>query len=196
MPNFSHRPPDEPSGYGLPLIRTPANGRLILNLMSDKMIGCPTHWYGGRTIPCEGENCDACQDGYSWRWHGYVAGLIYGTRRAVIAEFTAQASEQIAIYRDAQGTLRGAILQSNRHRNRHNGRVLITMKPGDLAAMNLPPEPDLVKALSIIWNLPKPDLIAADHVKGVPRIFTRPDKPSNNQPRVKRETNPFILETD
>lgn len=170
MPSFSNTPPRDPKGHGLPILRTPANGRLILAITSDDLIGCATHWYGGRTQPCEGEFCEACREGHSWRWHGYVAGILSQTRRHVVAEFTAQACEQICRYRNEHTTLRGAILTAQRHRNRANGRVLIFLKPGDTALLNLPPAPDLTVALSILWNLPAPNVKVRDRIRDMPHV--------------------------
>lgn len=184
MPQYSSTPPENTTGYGLPLLRTPANGRLILGITCDQMIGCPTHWYGGRTVPCEGENCVPCNEGYSWRWHGYVTGLISGTRRHVMAEFTAQASETIAEYHRTQGTLRGAVLTAQRYKNRHNGRVIVNITAGEIAKMNLPPEPDIIKALGQIWNLPQPNLGPPDRFPTVKRIRPQTPKSGNNDPPI------------
>ena len=180
MPTFSARPPQDSKGYGLPIMRTPANGKLLLMITSEDLIGCPTHWFGGRTVPCEGETCVACAAGYPWRWHGYMAGLLAQGRRAVLAEFTAQACEQIIAYRDAQGTLRGGQLTAQRHRNRHNGRVLLNITPGDLEVMHLPPAPDVLAALSLIWNLPKPVLTEDKPAKGQRRILQLPPTHGGN----------------
>ena len=170
MPEFSNKPPEDPRGYGLPLVRTPTNGKLIVAITCDDMVGCPTHWFGARTTPCDGPDCTACKEGTPWRWHGYLSGLMNQTRRHVLTEFTAQACETIAKFRVAQGTLRGTILVAQRHRNRHNGRVLLTLNPGDIEKLNLPKAPDLISALSIIWNLPASHLEAPTRERGIPRI--------------------------
>lgn len=186
MPQYSTRPPKDAKGYGLSLLRTPANGRLIIAVTSDELVGCPTHWYGGRTIPCEAENCPACRDGIAWRWHGYLSGLVHTTRRLVLAEFTAQACETITQYAEAQGGLRGAILTSQRHRNRHNGRVIVNLVPGDLSVMQLPPAPDILKALAMLWNLPRPNLSDDRPAKNMKRIQPAPIPDGNNRPTVKQ----------
>lgn len=186
MPQFSNRPPKDDQGYGLTLLRTPANGRLIIAVTSDELVGCPTHWYGGRTVPCEAENCPACLDGLSWRWHGYLSGLLRSTRRIILAEFTAQACETITQYYDAQGSIRGAILTAQRHRNRHNGRVIITLTPGDLDVMQLPPAPDILKALATLWNLPRPNLSEDRPAKNMKRIQPATANDGNHSPAVRQ----------
>ena len=181
MPQFTTQPPEDPRGHGLPLIRTPANGKIVLAITTDNLIGCPTHWYGGRTVPCEGENCQPCLEGYPWRWHGYLAGILPGTRRHVLMEFTAQAAEQITQYRDSHQTLRAAILTANRHRNRHNGRVIVSLKPGDNDHLHLPPAPDVIGALSILWNLPATKGEPTDTIKRLPTVRTTPPHKSNGK---------------
>lgn len=172
MPTWTSNPPDDPRGYALPLMRTPANGKLCLHVTSPDMIGCNTHWFGGRTLPCEDPNCVACKEGVPWRWHAYLSGLIQGTRRHVLVEFTAQAAEIISAYRKAHATLRGCILTTTRHRNRHNGRVLVHATPGSLQNMNLPDAPDLIKAMSIIWNLPSSQMSEQPTERDCPRVST------------------------
>lgn len=91
-------------------------------------------------------------------------------------EFTAQAAEQIAAYRESHRTLRAALLTASRHRNRHNGRVIVSLKPGDVDQLHLPPEPDIVAALGILWNLPTQKGAKTDTVKKLPTVRKR--KPS------------------
>lgn len=174
MPQYSTAPPKDSAGYGIPLIRTPANGKLVLAIVSEEMIGCPTHWYRGRTVPCEAVDCQACNDGYPWRWHGYVIGMQTAGRRLVLFECTAQAAEEINKYRTINSTLRGCILTTARHRNRHNGRVIVTTQAGDLAQLNLPSPPLITAHLAKIWNLPAVIDQVRPTVKGVQAIAAGP----------------------
>lgn len=169
MPQFSFDPPPAARGYGLPMVRTPANGHMKLACVSTEMVGCPTHWYGGRTVPCEAIDCKACSEGVPWRWHGYVAGLLPQVRRLALFEFTAQAAEVINQYKAVNGTLRGCIITAHRHRNRHNGRVMINTMPGNLAQLNLPKAPDLMKVLSVLWCIPVPAMPDEDQLTRKPK---------------------------
>jgi len=170
MPIFTNAPPQDDRAYSLPLARTPANGKLIGIITTHDLIGCATHWYGGRTIPCEGETCKACLEGVPWRWHSYIAAMLKGTRHHVLLEFTAQASEKLIEYRDAHKTLRGCGITAKRLRNRANGRVMLTCTQTDLESIHLPPEPNVTKALSLIWGLPQPEVNIADRVRQQPRL--------------------------
>lgn len=179
MPTWTNHPPNDPRGHALQLIRTPANGKLTLAVTSSDMIGCNTHWYGGRTVPCQEPDCDACKDGMPWRWHAYLAALVAGTRHHVLVEFTAQAAQIIRDYRNAHGTLRGCIITACRYKNRHNGRVLINCAPGSLEQMNLPPAPNLINVLSLIWNIPSTDMCQAPSERQMPRVAIAPDTRSD-----------------
>lgn len=135
------------------LVRTPARGELQAVITSADLIGCPTHFYGGRTVPHEAEACPACADGHGWRWHGYVSCLLRGRREHVLFEFTAQASDALRDERKQYGTLRGCWFRAKRLNDRPNGRVLLQVmdkRPTDIV---LPPAPDIPKQLCKIWGI-------------------------------------------
>jgi len=175
MPIFSHAPPTNDRGYGLPIIRTPANGKLELAITTPEIIGCPTHWYHGRTVPCETVNCQACLEAVPWRWHAYLAGILPRTRQHVILEVTAQAAEQIQAYAKTHPTLRNAILTAQRQKNRRNGRVIITMATGDPDKLHLPNPPDMIKCLSVLWNIPTSQMEQGPRMKNHPALRIHPD---------------------
>jgi len=182
MPTFSNCPPSDERAYALPLARTPANGKLRGIITTNDLVGCATHWFGGRTVPCEDTECKACLEGVPWRWHSYVAAILSNTRLHVLLEFTAQATESLINYRTAHGTLRGCLIDCHRHRNRHNGRVIVATDTADLEIVKLPPEPNVIKALSIIWNLPAPQMDATELCREHPRItFTKPNGKTNTK---------------
>ena len=154
MPIYTNSPPDDPRGHALTLMRVPANGSFSAIITSPDLIGCQTHWFGGRTVPCDSTQCKACEEGVPWRWHAYVSALLGGSRQHVLLEFTAQAAETLVNYRTAHETLRGCYIKAKRHRNRHNGRVLLHCEPHSLEGIALPDAANLPNVLSIIWNLP------------------------------------------
>ena len=145
------------------LVRTPPRGELQAVITCPDLVGCPTHFYGGRTVPHELENCPACQDGHGWRWHGYVSCLLRGRRDHVIFEFTAQASDALREEHKQYGTLRGCWFRARRLNDRPNGRVLLQVcdkRPTDLV---MPPAPDIAKQLCKIWGInPDAQHTAAD----------------------------------
>jgi len=153
MPQFSNQPPTDPNRHGFRLIRTPAAGPLRGIVISNDLVGCPTHFVGNRTIPCERPNCDPCSSGIGWRWHGYLLILVQPTQEQCIFEFTAAASDNFKSYRKRYDSLRGCLFLAQRVNNRHNGRVLIQCKPADLNRIELPRDRDLPTLLCHIWNI-------------------------------------------
>lgn len=153
MPNFDHQPPPDLGRSGFRLIRTPATRALLAHVLSDRLIGCNTHFVGNRTIPCEKPTCPSCQSGVSWRWHAYLAVILDATQETVIFETTAKASEAFVAYYERHGTCRGAHIKAQRVNGKHNGRVVIQCKPADLAKVHLPQSPHVDKILCHIWNI-------------------------------------------
>lgn len=170
MPQFSNRPPDGPTGPSLPLLRTPIAKVLAGVVTCADLIGCPTHFYGGRTTPCEPPNCKACLDSVPWRWHGYLTAISIVSSTHFIFEFTAQASDAFVAYRTRFGTLRGCFFKARRAKPSANARVLIDTSPADLTKINLPLPPDLVKALTMIWSIPGKNVTTGRRLDGKPRL--------------------------
>jgi len=158
MPLWSDRAPDQPRGYGLEIIRTPQNKPLVAIATSRNLIGCQTHWWKGRTLPCERPNCEACSAGMPWRWHAYLAVWLPATAEHRLFETTAAASDSFAAYRSRYGTLRGCKFRATRTSTSKTGRIKIETCPANLEQLRIPEEPDLVKVLSVLWNLPEQSL--------------------------------------
>ena len=154
MLNFSSDPPLENTRYALRLLRTPAKKKLHLIVTSDNLIGCWTHFFGGRTVPCTRPDCEACTAGTSSRWHGYLSAIDPDTSEHLLFECTASAAESFAVYRKRHETLRGCEFVADRVNPRPNARLRLKMKPADLAHINLPQPANLQAALCHIWGLP------------------------------------------
>lgn len=158
----------------MPLERTPTNSKLSACVTSPDLIGCNTHFYQGHTVPCSLPECEACTKGVPWAWHGYVGAMKGSTREHFLFEFTPQVADVLKDYRAHNGTLRGCIFIAQRHNNRPNGRVILQTRPGDLAALNLPPPPDLEACMAIIWNLERSKVREAPPTKGHNRMQVFP----------------------
>ena len=154
MPQWTNTPPASDSGPALRIVRTPTTAPLSGAITSPDLVGCPTHYYQHRTIPCEPPNCPACAEGIGWRWHGWVATVLPQSQEHVLFEFTATASEYFRRFRDTYGTLRGCIFVASRINNRPNARVTIRTKQHDPSKIQLPEAPDICKALAHIWGIP------------------------------------------
>lgn len=176
MPKFDDSPPSDLGRSGYRLIRTPANSPLFAHVLSEKLVGCKTHFVGNRTIPCEAPDCESCNSGVPWRWHAYLAIVIEATREIVIFETTARASAAFIDYHQRYGTTRGCHLKAQRLNNRTNGRVLIQARPADLAKINLPPAPDVEKLLCHIWNISEKQVTLNDRTTRPPYTDVKVDR--------------------
>ncbi len=158
MPTWSKDVPKDPRGPAFPILRTPAFKPIAGVVTSEDLVGTFTHFWKGRTMPCEQEACEACKSGIPYRWHAYLSAWTISTGLHFIFECTAQAAETFTDYRDAFGTLRGCNFIAQRQNQKANGRVLIQTKPYDMKTNVIPVPPDIIKCLSILWNLPAPSL--------------------------------------
>lgn len=154
MPRFSTEPPPEARRPGIRLLRTPAGRAIVAVITSDDVVGTPTHFYKHRTIPCEGNDCEPCRAGYSWRWHGYVSCVDETTHEHVLFEFTAKASDYFKAYKKQHGSLRGCLFHAARAGQRYNAAVIIRCRPADLAGRDLPEGLNIPPLLCHIWNVP------------------------------------------
>jgi len=167
---FTHAPPEDSRGNGLPIIRTPRSRPIVAVVTCENVIGCPTHFWGGRTIPHDNVECEPCNNGSPWRWHGYVSAFDHRTGLHFLFENTARACEPFKDWFAKHGTLRGVKFEATRPQNRINGRVNIRLKSTDPIEFPIPQAPNIVACLAILWNIPLPDLYDAEEIKGHPAI--------------------------
>jgi len=167
---FSNRPPRESTGHNFDVIRTPASGKLRGIITSENLIGCPTHYFQLHTVPCQQPECQPCNLGLPWRWHGYVTIFTANTHLHQLLELTAPPAEVLATYYEQHGTLRGCEIIAGRVSPRPNGRVRLITKPANLENISLPTPPDLRLILATIWNLPELAAQVNGTQKGHPRI--------------------------
>lgn len=158
MPTFSNKIPEDPRGQSFPIVRTPIAHPLTAIVTSEDLVGTYTHYYKGRTAPCEQPDCEPCRDGLPYRWHNYLSAYQLSKGLHFLFECTAKAGEPFIEYRKKYNTLRGCMFESQRYSNKPNGRVLIRCKPADLQGILLPKPPHLIRALCILWNVPFDEL--------------------------------------
>ena len=154
MPRWQNQPPDLAKTLPYRIIRVPSKGNLTGIITSPEMLGCNTHYVNNRTIPCEGEaECDACNQGNSYRWHCYVAILQTPGWEHAILELTAAASDPIRNYEGIHNQIRGCLIHATRPSGRPNGRVVINCKPADLTGIRLPDPPQIDRILCHLWGV-------------------------------------------
>jgi len=176
MFNFTTDLPEDPRGNSLPLMRCPTNRAVSGIILSTDLVGTRTHYFHGRTIPCDDNSCPACSEALPWRWHAYVAVYSPGSHRTVLFEMTARCAESLIQYRDTYGTLRGCQLTAKRANSSPNSRVILQTAQADLQKIALPAEPDVLEALSIIWNIERPSISVEGRTKQQPELAVRQNR--------------------
>lgn len=178
MDPWSTTPPKDNTGLALRIVRTPAQGTLTAIVTCPGLTGRSTHFINNRTQPCDGQGaCSYCEEGHSWRWHGYVSCVLTSTMEHVLFEMTAIASETFTNYYRLKHTLIGCHFQARRPNGRHNGRVVIACKPTDPQKTTLPPPVNVQKILCHIWGIPYVAMTQLDRTRfAVDHILRDPTK--------------------
>lgn len=170
MPRFTNAPPSDPRGQPLPLRRCPFHRPLTAIVTCHDVVGCPTHYWGGRTVPCEEQDCEPCLAGVRWNWHGYVSAYDLNLKLHFLFEVTARCSEAFTDYRKANPTLRGCHFEATRPSGKSNGRVYLRTKTADLQKTAVPDAPNIPDVLAMIWNITPAEISEAPQIKGAPAI--------------------------
>ncbi|MBA7692656.1 hypothetical protein ES703_101223 [subsurface metagenome] len=177
MPTFTRSVPKDPRGPAFQIFRTPTSREMVAIITSPDLVGCFTHFWKGRTVPCDAPDCEACRDSIPYRWHAYQSAYNPNNGVHFLFECTAQAAEHFTDYRDNHDTIRGCLFRARRMNAKANGRIIIVCKPADLTSIKLPQPPDLIKCLAILWDFPVDDVAAerlnpekkTPHVKHTPK---------------------------
>ena len=180
MPKWTREPPAHKDLATLPILRAPPRGVLVGQLTSYEMVGCPIHWWRGRSLPCEDHKCPACQNKVPFRWKGYLGFWQPAQSQHSLLEIPAAAADTVADFRLQNPTLRHAIVELKRVPEKANGRVLLRIKPGPTDAKMFPQPPDTERLLAKIWDLPA---ITADDTifrRTAPKIKANRDGFSQN----------------
>ena len=173
MPTWSTSTPTTSKHMGFDLVRTPIDAPITAVVTSPDFIGCDTHFWGGRTVPCERPDCPACNSGMPFRWHAYLACIFTKSHEHVIFECTQLAAKAFEAYKLAHGTLRGCLFNASRPKKASNSKVCIATRPANLELIVLPEPPDLVKLLSVIWQLPTAGVVIEHDIAGAPKMTRR-----------------------
>lgn len=176
MPRWTDQLPKATEEQSYRLLRTPTNRPFCAIITCPSVLAAPVHFYAGRTIPCESHNCEPCSVGHAYRWKGWVSCWMQHTNEHVLFEMPAGPARQLAEYRDANATLRGAYFRTTRVNERPNGRVILHVKQADLTGLALPSPPDVKAVLCHIWGVAYEQPEAAAALRNEPRTDTLPIK--------------------
>jgi hypothetical protein len=178
MPTWRKELPPEGKHMGFRLRRTPIGAAIGGIITSENFLVVDTHYWHARTTPCERKTnaqgaliddstCAPCQQKIGYRSHVYFAAFNPQHSEHFLYECTCHAAKPIAEYLAAVGTIRGCIFHATRAHASPNGRVTIETHTADLHKISLPPAPNLILALSVIWRLPLTGL-AIEHQNSAP----------------------------
>lgn len=146
--------PDDNDGHSkYRIIRTPAAGALNLRVLSHRMVGARTHYWGGRTTPCSTENCKPCSENHASRWHGWLICQDTKTSEQVIVEFPPAVGTSFLRCFSQLRTLRGVRFKLFRVGGKPNGKVVIQFGGIDENKEHLPNVPDLEPILCRLWGV-------------------------------------------
>lgn len=151
---WDHEPPAHERQVVWKIERCPpgAKGAYAI-VLSHRLVGTHTHYYGGRTRPCTGENCTVCEKGHQPRWKGYLACTDKLLQKRLIIEIPARACSTIDEWFCQRRTLRGSIVGLKRIGDKANSRVLATMMDGLVTKETLPEAPNVQKILLRMWEV-------------------------------------------
>ena len=172
VPTWTHELPADRKHMGFDLRRTPPDKPLIAIVTAEQMTITATHFWGGRTVPCERPDCEACNASVPYRTHVYLSAFDPKTHDHFIFECTSNAAKAFQEYQKANETLRGCLFSASRPKHTRNGKVVIITRPADLTRVTIPRPPNLILALSVIWRLPTPAIREAYNLAGTSRITT------------------------
>jgi hypothetical protein len=165
MPTIRTHLPTDTRPDNLKIKRVPPRGNLQGICLAPELTVVDTHYWHGRTCPCERElnadgftiddaACEPCQQKQGYRPHVYIPVWEPSSQTRYLLEITTHAAKPLADYLDAHGTLRGCAIYAFRPKGIANGAVVIQTSPVNQTITHLPAAPNVTAALAILWRLP------------------------------------------
>lgn len=176
--------PDDPNDRPFPIQRVSGSRPLQCVVTIPKPLGCSTHYFGGRTVPCTEPDCLACRSGVSRRFHLYLTCYDHRTQLHFLLELTAAAAEKILVYGREHGTTRGCGLKCTRIPATANGRIHVQTTPTDPTRYPIPEPPSLPAILGRMWNIPLPMIQTPDTLKVIPDLEVSNEKKLRHANRI------------
>lgn len=173
MPTWRNELPRTDKHMGFDLRRTPSSTSLHAIITCDNLLVCDTHFWHGRTQPCERPDCTPCNESIPFRTHVYVSAFDPKKGEHFLFECTAHAAKPIEEYFQANKTIRGCIILAVRPRGTRNAKVVIQTGTANLQRVQIPDPPNLIRALSVIWRLPANAVTAEETKFRPPEVRTR-----------------------
>lgn len=149
---WGRRPDPADLDAQVPLLRVPVNGFSNLIITSHDLVGCLVHYHRGRSTPCTGKPCMACEDNADRRWRGWLGVYAPKTTKQYILEITPACTKEIDQWFSDHRTLRGAMVAMCRIPKKANGRLHIDIRSSGLPALQLPEAPKVQDEMERLWS--------------------------------------------
>lgn len=150
---LTSRPPPDQMKSKYRLHRVPGKGFPPLIILSHDTVGANTHFAGGRTRPCPGDQCAICEGGQLPRWRGYLAFTTPRLDTIGFVELTPAVMDTVDKFFRRNRTLRGARVTLTRKNSEANGELWCKIEPPAAAQAELPKAPSTRKFLTALWQL-------------------------------------------
>lgn len=149
---WTNRPPVGDTKPTTRLVRAIPKRPIRAFVLSGDVSGTKTHYWHGRTRPCNAPDCDACTANNIARWHGYIA--IYNTdaHEVQVLEITSSSIQYIERYLVGRQSLRGAHITASRPSGRITGKLHLLLEQTTDLRPDLPPAPNVRQILERIWH--------------------------------------------
>lgn len=172
---WNRRPPDNEPRGGWSLRRCPTKGFLAVVIVSHDLMGRYTHYFAGRTRPCQGNDCEACNKNMRPRWHGYLCAIDLQTNEKIIVEVTSSIASQLGEWFDSHRTLKGSRMKLERRSPKPNGKITCKLAEPAPGTGELPTAPDIRPIMNKIWEVYEARVQPAHKLVPVPLRATGTD---------------------
>ncbi len=153
MAEWTTAPPDNDQRAPYRVIRTNHMKPLRGVILSQHLVGIMLHYWKGRSKPCEGNECEACQAGQKPRWKGYFQVHNADNQTVYIVEITERVWHEFNEEDRKNGTLRGARIELQRTNRKANGPLAARFLAGRTAESELGKEVAIVPILERMWEI-------------------------------------------
>jgi len=149
---WTSEPAASDRGHEFSIIRCPKKGIRNLKILSHQPLGRYTHHWKGRTTPCGGDHCKACDEGNVRRWYGWVFVIDRRTEEIFCFEYTKASAGTFKRYFSRNRTLRGAHLEAWRKDSKANGKLTVILRMPAESEPRVPKAPSRKKFLAKLWE--------------------------------------------
>lgn len=181
---WTPRPSEHDVTAHLSLHRVTPNKPTLAVILSPDVIGLYTHYWRGRSVPCQPFGCPACEAHQRPRWYGYLGIWNPNNGSIAVLELTPPAIAPIDAWLKRHPSLRAAQIIAKRANKRPNSRLVVEIRPDVYNGEFLPPPPQVERTLEHIWESSghhRPDREEAADAASLPATQATTSRQTNGQ---------------